>query len=1602
MRKLKNAIFGGALAGILTITQLLTPVAYAEGGTVSGAGVSEEEKTVIPEEGTYVPGEAVICVRESAPDDELIVSGAYGSVFNRIFNRVPDVRSKELMDVSRAAALIEKEGRTGDPDPDILDDAGEAPGTTVIKVVHSDRLSTEELIDMYSGQPGVVFAEPNRIFTVNDIDSGSLSHSDGIAPVSLSAEKPVLKDTPYPSLTDSQYGFMDGPGGMDVPGWNSKTPNADKDKYDREIVVAVLDTGVDYENPDLKNVMWDKGLDYPELEILGGGRCGYNSAYEYYIGDNPTDMDDPMDFNGHGTHLAGIIASEWNDFGTSGIAGGAKIMAIKQVYDDAGHSNMATSIMGFNYILQAREAGVNVTAVNCSFGGREETLAIAYAARELGKLGTVVCFASGNDADDNDIVGDTSAIQLSLPSVLTVNSNTNLGESSGFSNYGIRTTHLFAPGSTITSTYPMAMSRQYPDESKSKAVTVSDNVLLSDGFESFEKSPFIYTANPYNGTALEMKERGLDITDADLASNDDPVTKETLGNVDTGSTVAFTAVSRYDLDEPAGDNGYSLILGARSMSGRKAYFPKVYVKTVSGNWERPNYTINLDEELSYNVYPLNVSLNGNPFKLDPLEFRVVLCDTQYDTTGPGDTSVIIEKMWVTDAEKIPYCIDSGTSMAAPAVAGEVAVLSKAFPDDSAEKRAARVIAGARPVSEFKDKCITGGIANVRNSLDEDMYTPVLTSVRTEPGRIHVDGYFFGDAEDLSLSIEQGSFTWNTDGDGIRLESFKVTHDTEDPDLGDISFAIPYGIRGGDEVRVEIHDKSKKYHEERGSFRRIMTLMDPGGYTESLYYPVPVNVPDEIGFDMYRSQIFNAQALKGRIYYVCADFSEYVFRTFAYDPVRNSWTRPNRNIGTIDCTTAWNGMILYFSDSNPRRLTYYDGNDIVKQTDMVIEYDKSVPEDDIWVLSGNISANDKCDVYYDGRNFLLFRTDDNIGVTAVYDVDPFAGIGRYIGKMKFSYTRGVTITHEETPDGNVIYIMGFDKYDEESGFFMEKFSVNKPGLIDSEILFAGGNPFSADGNAKDGIYNGFNIWKGCGLKNGIIMSGPTLVSDAMGASSLSGASSGPLKPSGYLPDEKHVASDNFFLSFDHPEKGFVPMSRKIAEPSVYYAVPAALDGKVYFYGFTKDGFVMSYKHETETYEHYGEMIIPGSDPRNDTDRSVKVKKLSFIPAKVTLEAGNVPNTIPVSAVFADPSVTADIFFESSNPEILRVNPGVKDKGCVVWPVRQGTATVTAYCGNKTAKCTVTTEGRFRKDPDTLSLNKANVSLKTGETDVLILRSLKGEQPYLTGREKIKWRSGDTKVAAVKNGVVTAKKAGETEITATWSLGRDVRIYSCKVSVTDNVLPKENKNGDRDVKLSLSSNKLKANAGDPFLVTAKLKGSGSADRKVKFTSSNPDILTIGPDGADALFAKPVANGNGAEVNMPVIPVAPGTAYVIVESAPEGAGESGTNRVLCKVTVSAPLKKIGIVFDTWNYIIDSDQECPVLVMKPGEVTSISYFADPDKCTDLANVKWSARGGTATVKCGVVTAKKVKLDKEGKPVPTVVTLKIGKAKKDFLVVVR
>ena len=86
---------------------------------------------------------------------------------------------------------------------------------------------------------------------------------------------------------------------------------------------------------------------------MGGGRYGINVNPCDTLG-RPYDSTDPMDDNRHGTHVAGIIAAEWNGSGVSGIAGGAKIMAVKCMNDD--HTNTFVEfIRAYEYIIAAKK-----------------------------------------------------------------------------------------------------------------------------------------------------------------------------------------------------------------------------------------------------------------------------------------------------------------------------------------------------------------------------------------------------------------------------------------------------------------------------------------------------------------------------------------------------------------------------------------------------------------------------------------------------------------------------------------------------------------------------------------------------------------------------------------------------------------------------------------------------------------------------------------------------------------------------------------------------------------------------------------------------------------------------------------------------------------------------------------------------------------------------------------------------------------------------------------------------------------------------------------------------------------------------------------------
>ena len=152
------------------------------------------------------------------------------------------------------------------------------------------------------------------------------------------------------------------------------------------IVVAVLDSGVDYRHPDLNDNIWVNSDEIPGngKDDDGNGYIDDIRGWDFVNRDN-----NPMDIDGHGTHVAGIIAAEKNDFGVTGVAFNAKIMPVK-VLGLFGGSD-ANIAAGIRYAV---DNGADV--INLSLGGLstspEEKQAIQYAFEK----GVVVVSASGN------------------------------------------------------------------------------------------------------------------------------------------------------------------------------------------------------------------------------------------------------------------------------------------------------------------------------------------------------------------------------------------------------------------------------------------------------------------------------------------------------------------------------------------------------------------------------------------------------------------------------------------------------------------------------------------------------------------------------------------------------------------------------------------------------------------------------------------------------------------------------------------------------------------------------------------------------------------------------------------------------------------------------------------------------------------------------------------------------------------------------------------------------------------------------------------------------------------------------------------------------
>jgi subtilisin family serine protease len=220
------------------------------------------------------------------------------------------------------------------------------------------------------------------------------------------------------------------------------------------VVVAVVDTGVQYGHPDLAPNIWTNsgetggGKESNGLDDDGNGYVDdwrgwdWTSGSEFVPGSGDND---PLDLNGHGTHVAGTIGAKGNDgYGVAGVSWNVKLMALR-VLDRDGVGEFWGAAKAFAY---AGQKGAHV--VNASLGGEEAPEIVSEAIASAPN--TLFVVAAGNDESDNDQVPQFPC-NYTHANIVCVASSTSVDGLSSFSNWGATSVDLAAPGSSVLSTF---------------------------------------------------------------------------------------------------------------------------------------------------------------------------------------------------------------------------------------------------------------------------------------------------------------------------------------------------------------------------------------------------------------------------------------------------------------------------------------------------------------------------------------------------------------------------------------------------------------------------------------------------------------------------------------------------------------------------------------------------------------------------------------------------------------------------------------------------------------------------------------------------------------------------------------------------------------------------------------------------------------------------------------------------------------------------------------------------------------------------------------------------------------------------------------------
>jgi len=271
--------------------------------------------------------------------------------------------------------------------------------------------------------------------TLSDLDeaAGLLRSMPGVAWVGFDD---VVQATVLPSDPDlDQLWGMNGTYGIDAPGAWAQTLG------DPSVVVAIIDTGVDLDHPDLAANIWTNSG-----EIAGNGLDDDGNGYidDLHGWDFVNHDGDPNDDNNHGTHVAGTIAAVSDNVGVVGVAPNTQVMALKFL-DANGSGYTSNAVTALTYAVNN---GAQIS--NNSWGGGGSSSSMSSMLDIAATANHLFVAAAGNSSNNNDSSPSYPA-SYSQNNVLAVAANQSDGAPSGFTSYGATSVDVVAPGSGILS-----------------------------------------------------------------------------------------------------------------------------------------------------------------------------------------------------------------------------------------------------------------------------------------------------------------------------------------------------------------------------------------------------------------------------------------------------------------------------------------------------------------------------------------------------------------------------------------------------------------------------------------------------------------------------------------------------------------------------------------------------------------------------------------------------------------------------------------------------------------------------------------------------------------------------------------------------------------------------------------------------------------------------------------------------------------------------------------------------------------------------------------------------------------------------------------------